>query len=74
MRGDKDDIDIDETLTYSITSESFNKPLRITNRSTSIYVFKVNIDLNRLKPTKRLLSPCRPLTILSSRIQSKRLL
>lgn len=52
MLGSKEDIEIDEAITYSLATDSFSKPLKLTNKSSHIYVFKVLHLSCRSKPTK----------------------
>lgn len=40
-RGNKDDLEIDENITYSLINDTFNKPLIIINRSDNFYSYKV---------------------------------
>lgn len=41
MKGNQKDIEIDTNISYSTKTESFNKPLKLTNHSDHVYVFKV---------------------------------
>ena len=41
MKAESDHLEIDENITYSLTNETFNKPLKIVNHSDHTYVFKV---------------------------------
>lgn len=53
MKGNATDVSIDPNITYSLKTNSFNKPLKLVNHSTHIYVFKVSIKISRSKLTKR---------------------
>ncbi len=55
MKGNAADVFIDSNITYSLKTNSFNKPLKLVNHSTHIYVFKVFIVLSRSKQIKKLL-------------------
>jgi hypothetical protein len=42
-RGSKDDLEIDDNITYSLTTDKFSRPLTIINRSNHYYAYKVYI-------------------------------
>lgn len=41
MKAEREHIEIDENLTYSLANETFNKALKMVNHSDHTYVFKV---------------------------------
>lgn len=43
MQGKKEDIEIDEAITYSLVSDTFSRSLKLHNKSPHIYVFKVRM-------------------------------
>lgn len=58
MQGKKEDIEIDESITYSLVSDTFSKSLKLHNKSPHIYVFKVVIIRFRSRPISVRSSPC----------------
>lgn len=58
----KEEIEIEDKITYSLENMSFSQPLKIINHSNQTYAFKVSLLLFRLKPTKKQSFRCRILT------------
>ena len=42
MKGNAADVSIDTNITYSLKTNSFNKHLKLVNKSAHTYVFKVH--------------------------------
>ena len=72
MKGNAADVSIDTNITYSLKTNSFNKHLKLVNKSAHTYVFKVHDFSLRSKLTKRLLSLFKQPTISSSLTLSNR--
>lgn len=53
MLPNKNDIEITQDMSYSLTTRQINTPLKITNKSQQIYVYKVRLESRRSAPIKK---------------------